>query len=184
MTRSPPPDESDRNGIVSKGVATRTLAAVTLAALLLAAAVSAPAAARSDGDAVAVASGPIESTANATVAGTSTLDPGTALQVRIRADGDTEPAFLRSTTVTVGPDGAWNATVDLAAVETHGRISVTVSAVDGDAEGTKTLSLRDDTAGSATDDRAPVSTPGFGAVVAVVAIAGSAAALAGGRRLR
>jgi PGF-CTERM protein len=173
MTRSPPPDHTDRERIPTG----RRLAAVAFAALLVASAGLAPAAAQSDGDPVTLATDRVPSTENATVAGTTTLDPGTELRILIRSTGDTEPAFLRSTTATVGPDGAWNATINLSAVETHDRMSVTVTAAEGDTSETFEASLRDDQAGGSPDE-APVSTPGFGVVVAVAAILASAAVLA------
>lgn len=155
------------------------LAAVALVALLVASAAVAPAAAQSDGDTFTLDSESLASTAETTVTGTTTLDPGTELQVRIRSAGDTDPAFLKSKAATVGSDGAWNAAFNLSAVETHDRASVTVSAADGDTSRTFEVSLRDDDA--ATADEAPVSTPGFGVAAAVVALLGSAAVLANRR---
>ncbi|MBB6645679.1 BGTF surface domain-containing protein [Halobellus ruber] len=178
MTRRPPPDHTDREPWIPP---TRRLAAVTLAALLVASAGLAPAAAQSDGDTVALETDRVPSTGNATVAGTTALDPGTELRILLRSTGDTEPAFLRSTTATVGPDGAWNATVDLSPVETHDRMSVTVTAAEGDTSETFEASLRDDRA-SGSPDEAPISTPGFGVIVAVAAILASAALLARTRR--
>jgi hypothetical protein len=74
------------------------------------------------------------------------------------------------------PDGEWNVTTDLSAVGTHGRVSVTVTAAEGDAAERFEASLRDD--GTASADEAPVSTPGFGVVAAVAAPLGSAAVIA------
>jgi hypothetical protein len=182
MTRRPPPDGSDRpRNIELNCPGARRLAAVALAALLLASAAAVPAVAQSDDNTFTLETGSVTSTAEATVAGTTALDAGTKLQVRMQSAGETEPAFLKSKTVRVGPDGAWNATFNLSTVETHDRASVTVSAADGDASGTFEVSLRDD---EATDrgDEAPVSTPGFGVIAAVVALLGSAAVFANGRR--
>lgn len=147
----------------------------------MASTVVAPATAQSDTDAFTIDAESAPSTAEVTLTGTTTLDPGTELLVRVQSTGDTEPAFLRSTTTTVGPDGEWNATFDLSAVETHDRASVTVSAAEGDASETFEVSLRDDR-DAGTDDAAPVSTPGFGVAVAVAALLGSAALFARGRR--
>lgn len=179
MTRSPPPDGSNRctDCFLPEP---RRLAVVALAALLVTSAAVVPGAAQSDGDTVELESESVPSTAEATVTGTTTLDPGTELRVRVRSAGDTEPAFLRSTTATVGSDGAWNATFDLSAVEDHDRLSVTVTAVDGDASATFETPLRDDEAADATDE-APISTPGFGPVAAVTAVLGSAVVFARNR---
>ncbi len=152
-----------------------------LAAVLACSVAVAPAAAQSDGDAVELETESVPSTENATVAGTTTLDSGTELRVLLRSTGDTEPRFLRSTTATVGPDGAWNVTTDLSAVGTHDRLSVTVTAAEGDASETFEASLRDDRA-SGSAGEAPVSTPGFGVVATVAALLGGAAVLARPRR--
>jgi len=178
MTRSPPPDDPNRDLWI---LTARRLAVVALAALLVASAGLAPAAAQSDDDTVTLETDPVPSTANATVAGTTTLDSGTELRILLRSTGDTEPAFLRSTTATVGPDGAWNATINLSAVETHDRMSVTVTAAEGDASETFEASLRDDGA-TGSPDEAPISTPGFGVVAAVAALFASAAVIARTRR--
>lgn len=181
MTHSPPPDRPDRTcrteshtpGLRRLGAAAFTAAVVVL---LAASAALAPAAAQSDGDTFDLETESLPSTAEATVTGTATLEPGTELRVQARSAGDTEPPLLRSTATTVGPDGAWNATFNLSSVDTHDRLSVTVSAADGDASETFAVSLRDDEAGASGE--APVSTPGFGVVVAVAALLGSAAVLA------
>lgn len=182
MKRSPPPNDPDGPRSTESplldhgrvGAAALALAAVALLTTVAAA----PAVAQSDDGAITLDTTSVPSTADATVAGTTTLDPGTELQIRVRSTGETEPAFIRSTTATVGPDGTWNATVDLSAVDTHDRLSVAVSAVDGDATGTFEASLRDDEGAAAAGDEAPVSTPGFGVVAAVVALLGGATALA------
>jgi PGF-CTERM protein len=180
MRRRPPSDGSDRS-IDLPIPETRRLAVAALAAVLACSVAVAPAAAQSGGDAFGLETGSVPSTANATVAGTTTLDPGTELRILLRSTGDTEPQFLRSTTATVGPDGEWNVTTDLSAVGTHDRMSVTVTAAEGNAAETFEASLRDDrTSGSSGE--APVSTPGFGVVAAVAALLGSAAVLARTRR--
>jgi len=60
------------------------------------------------------ADGPV-TVANATnqsVAGTTTLAPGTEFGLRIRSDNGTAPEFLTTARAVVGPDGGWTATVD------------------------------------------------------------------------
>lgn len=175
MTRSPPPDHTDRELWMSTA---RRLTVVALAALLVASAGLAPAAAQSDR--FTLETDAIPSTGNATVSGTTTLDSGTELRIRLRSVGETEPAFIRSTTATVGDDGAWTATANLSAVEIHDRISVTVAAAEGDAAETFEASLRNDRASGSGE--APISTPGFGVVAAVAALLASAAVLARTRR--
>ena len=49
---------------------------------------------------------------NQSVAGTTTLAPGTEFELRFRSANGTEPQFLKTTRATVGPAGGWNATVD------------------------------------------------------------------------
>jgi PGF-CTERM protein len=182
MTRSPPPDGSDRTRSTELNLpGKRRLAAVALAALLVASAAVVPGAAQSDGDTFTLETDSITSAAETTVNGTTTLDSGTELRVRMQSTGGTEPAFLKSKTVTVGPEGAWNATFNLSAVETHDGASVTMSAVDGDTSETFEVSLRDDEVRDASEE-APISTPGFGVAVAVVALLGSAAVFASRRR--
>ena len=48
---------------------------------------------------------------NQSVAGRTTLAPGSAFDLRIRSNG-TDREFLKTTRATVGSDGGWNATVD------------------------------------------------------------------------
>ena len=49
---------------------------------------------------------------NQSVAGTTTLAPGTEFALRLRSENGTEPQFLKATQTVVGPGGRWNATVD------------------------------------------------------------------------
>ena len=49
---------------------------------------------------------------NQSVAGTTTLAPGTEFELRFRSANGTEPQFLKTTRASVGPAGGWNATVD------------------------------------------------------------------------
>ena len=49
---------------------------------------------------------------NQSVAGTTTLAPGTEFALRLHSENGTESRFLQSARTVVGPDGRWNATVD------------------------------------------------------------------------
>ena len=49
---------------------------------------------------------------NQSVAGTTTLAPGTEFALRLRSENGTEPQFLKTAQTTVDPGGRWNATVD------------------------------------------------------------------------
>jgi hypothetical protein len=49
---------------------------------------------------------------NQSVAGTTTLAPGTEFTLRLRSENETEPQFLKTARTTVDPSGRWNATVD------------------------------------------------------------------------
>ncbi|WP_049987054.1 BGTF surface domain-containing protein [Halobellus rufus] len=153
------------------------LALVAALAVAAVAAVGAPVAAQSGDAPVELETDAVESVQNATVSGTSTLDAGTEIQVRLSSTGETSPQFLKTRTTTVGSDGDWNATVDLSAIEEHDSVGVSVVVASGDDDRGADFEIpieNDRTTPAETGD-SPVSAPGFGSVVAIVALVGSAA---------
>ena len=173
MTASPPPSPSaDPDGsasrIASRAPSVRSLAALAVAALCLLSAAGFPAAAQS-GDVVEPTTRNVTSAADQRIAGTSTLEPGTELQVRVRSAGETAPQFLKTDAATVAADGSWNATVDLSAIDAHDRVGVTVAVADGNRSAHFELPVRNDEA-TPTGTDSGVSTPGFGVGVALAAL--------------
>jgi hypothetical protein len=174
MTLSPPPDCLDR---LNDRRLTRSTIALGIAALLVLSAVAVgPAVGQSDGSIFEVETESVHSTANATIEGTTSLDSGTEIRVRVSSAGETSPQFLQTTSTTVGPDGVWNATFDLSAVETHDSVTVSVSVADGDQSADFDVPIRDDAA-TATDSGSATSTPGFGILAALSAFVAGVAAL-------
>jgi len=76
------------------------------------------------------ADGPIVVTnaTNQSVAGATTLAPGSEFELRLRSENGTEPQFLKTTRAVVGTDGGWNATVDFDARRIGDAFSVRSSA--------------------------------------------------------
>ena len=76
------------------------------------------------------ADGPIVVTnaTNQSVAGATTLAPGSEFGLRLRSENGTEPQFLKTTRAVVGTDGGWNATVDFDARRVGDAFSVRSSA--------------------------------------------------------
>ncbi|MFB6251079.1 MAG: BGTF surface domain-containing protein [Halobellus sp.] len=149
----------------------RSLAAFGLAVLLLCSTAGLPVAAQST-DSFELTTGNVTSTTNQTITGTTTLEAGTELQVRIRSSGETDPQFLRTDTATVTGYGTWNATFDLSAVETHDTVEVTVAGVDENQSATFEVPVRNDGAPNRSTGSG-ISTPGFGVLVAVAALLGA-----------
>ncbi|WP_160298103.1 BGTF surface domain-containing protein [Halorubrum saccharovorum] len=141
-----------------------------MATLLLLSVLVIPAAAQSGDNAVGLTTENVTSTANQTVHGTSTLDAGTELQIRVQTSGETEPATLQSDSATVGPNGEWNATFDCSAVETHDTVGVSVVAGENQSSEFE-IPIQND---QATPTKSSESIPGFGVVVAVTALVGGA----------
>ncbi|RLM59422.1 PGF-CTERM sorting domain-containing protein [Halobellus sp. Atlit-31R] len=184
MTDSPPTDRIAQLSarLASRTPTARTLVSLTLVAgLALSVAVAAPATAQSDGGTFQLATDSVTSTTNATISGTTTLEPGTELQVRVQSTGETDPQFLKTSAATVGDDGSWTTTFDLSAVETHDTITVTVVGPDGDPTADFDASVRNDRA-TPSETGSSTSTPGFGVVVAAAGILGSLLVLRRRRR--
>ncbi|WP_336022149.1 BGTF surface domain-containing protein [Halobellus salinisoli] len=177
MTR--PPSKSLYRRLVAALNLRRLTALALVTALVVSAvgAVASPVAAQSEDAPIELDSEAVESVQDATVSGTSTLDSGTSIQVRISSTGETSPQFLKVKTTTVGSDGAWNATVDLSAVEEHDTVavSVAVASESDDRSADFEIPIENDQATPTETSDSPVSAPGFGSVVALVAIVGSAA---------
>lgn len=174
MTIGPPSPFARSDGtdsrMASQVLTPQSLLLFGVAALLLLSGVAIPAAAQSGDDTFGLTTDSVTSTANETIRGTSTLDAGTELQIRVRSAGETAPQFLQTDSVTVGPDGEWNATFDFAAVETHDTVVVTIVATETQSAEFE-VPIRN---AQATPTESSASTPGFGVVVAVAALAGGA----------
>ncbi|NHX36302.1 PGF-CTERM sorting domain-containing protein [Halolamina sp. R1-12] len=142
---------------------------------------------------------------NQTISGTSTLAPGTEIQVTVQSTDDTSPRFYNNPTATVQDDGTWNITMDFDEQSTGDTFSVSAGSyfdadgnvVESTTEATPTATPEPDTetatpepdTETATpepdtetpeDDTTTTTTPGFGVAVALVALL--AAALLAGRR--
>ena len=158
----------------------RRLIALALAAVLVvsaAGAVASPVAAQSGDDPFALETESVESVQDATVSGTTTLDAGTEVQVRLRSTGETSPQFLRTKTTTVGSDGAWNATFDLSAIETHDAIEVSVVATNESASDAFEIPIENDRATPTSTSDSLVSAPGFGIAAVLAGLVGGTALL-------
>jgi PGF-CTERM protein len=178
MIDSPPTDRiaSVADRLRDCTLTSRSSVSIVLVAVLALSAAAVPAAAQSDGAAFQLETDSVSSTANVTLAGTATLDPGTELQVRVRSAGDTEPRFLQTDAATVADDGSWESSFNLSAVETHDSITVTVVAADGNQTADFDVPVRDDQA-TPTETGTGTSTPGFGVVVALGGVLGGVLAL-------
>ncbi|WP_313693277.1 BGTF surface domain-containing protein [Halorarum halobium] len=127
----------------------------------------------------------VHATDEATVHGTADLPEETELSVGIRSAGDTDPQFFKSATATVGPDGTFSATFDLAELSAGDEFTVTVS------DGNSTIAESDGrilapgatVTPGATEGDTVTSLPGFGVPVAVTALL-ALAGLAGLARRR
>ena len=189
MIDSPPRDCVDRL-VRPAGRTTNARSLVRLAlvaALVFSAAVAAPAglvAAQSDDDPFELQTESVSSTADVTIRGTTTLDSGTELQVRLQSSGETSPQFLKTSAATVGSDGTWNATFDFSEVETHDSVSISVVATDGDQSADFEVPIRNDQSTpteSGSGSGSGTFAPGFGVAVAVAGVVGSALVFRGRR---
>ncbi len=72
----------------------------------------------------------LEADGNATVSGTTTLEAGTELSVRVQSADDTAPRFFKVAEATVDDDGSFTATFDLSAVTSERDVNVSVRAPD------------------------------------------------------
>lgn len=70
----------------------------------------------------------LEPAPNQTIQGTSTLEPGTEVAVRLQSTGDSP--FIKSTRTTVSQDGSWSVSFDLSGIDPT-TIRVIVQANDG-----------------------------------------------------
>jgi len=178
MIDSPPTDRIARFAaeIANSAPAVRSFASLALVATLVLSAAAVPATAQAGDEPFQLETESVSSTTEVTIAGTTTLDPGTELQVRVQSAGETDPQFLKTQAATVGEDGSWNATFDLSAVETHDSITITVAGPDGNRTADFDVPIRNDQS-TPTESGSGTSTPGFGAVVAVAGVLGSAVVL-------
>jgi PGF-CTERM protein len=117
---------------------------------------------------------------DATITGTSNLDAGSNLTVRVQSAGDTQPQFLKTQTVAVAENGSFAAPFDFSEQASGDAFAVTVVR-DGEtvAESEGVVLAPGDASATAdastTGDGTDASTPGFGlvaALVALVAVAG------------
>jgi hypothetical protein len=150
------------------------LQAVTVSgiALLAVLAVASPAAAAS-----ATVDGPVtvQNASDQRITGTTSLDAGANVTVRVQSTGDTQPRFLRTRTVEAGANGNFSAAFDFSNQSVGDAFEVTVVA-DGE-----TLAEADGEVVEASEstEKKGVELPGFG-----VASALAAGVLAAGAALR
>ncbi|WP_435063878.1 BGTF surface domain-containing protein [Halobaculum sp. EA56] len=135
---------------------------------------------------------------DATVRGTTDLDPGANVSVRVQSSGDTEPAFIRSETVRVGEDGSFAAAFDFSEYDPGDTFTVTVrhdDATIAEAEGrivadgvpvtrTGTDATGSSAATTSTGGSTETTGPGFGVAAAAAALCVAAGAAARRRRRR
>lgn len=76
----------------------------------------------------------LEADGNATVSGTTTLDAGTELSVRVQSADGATPRFFRVAEATVGEDGSFAATFDLSDITSERDVNVSVRAPDATRE--------------------------------------------------
>jgi hypothetical protein len=72
----------------------------------------------------------LEADGNATVSGTTELEAGTELSVRVQSADDTAPRFFKVAEATVDEDGTFAATFDLSAITSERDVNVSVRAPD------------------------------------------------------
>ncbi|MFC6826213.1 BGTF surface domain-containing protein [Halopelagius fulvigenes] len=158
----------------------------------------------------------VSNAASQTVEGETTLAPGTQLSLRVRSSGDTQPSFLKTSSVYVTENNTFSATFDFSGQNTGDTFDFIVRSVAGTSfdeqesfegnvvEGSQTTETVTDngtvttqgptetaTTGTpatttaattdagtteqpATDEPTDTSTPGFGVVVAVIALLAAA----------
>ncbi|MCO8267488.1 BGTF surface domain-containing protein [Haloferax prahovense] len=118
-----------------------------------------------------------------TIRGTSDLEAGTTLSVRVQSAGDTSPRFLKTSEAVVGENGNFSATLDFSEIPPGSTFSVSVrngSNALAEAEGVVVEDAASTTTSASTTD---TGIPGFGTGVGALAVAGlGAAALLAGRR--
>jgi PGF-CTERM protein len=115
-------------------------------------------------------------TAGQTVAGETTLSPGTELTVRLRSSGEGTP-FLRSKSTTVAENGSFAVSFDMRDLQDAdaGEVIVAVRA-DGQQQALVEGQLETDPTATPTDTQSSDSTvPGFGVLVALLGLVGAAA---------
>lgn len=118
----------------------------------------------------------VESSDSATITGTSTWAPGTALSVNLRSVGGQSPFTRQNNTITVSPAGTWMATFDLSDQSEGQTFSASLlgpAGTEDEADGvigslTAAVSFSDQTAGDAgtlvTVDSVTLSQGGFVAI--------------------
>ncbi|AKU07879.1 BGTF surface domain-containing protein [Haloferax gibbonsii] len=120
---------------------------------------------------------------DATIRGTSDLEAGTTVSVRVQSASDTSPRFLKTSEAVVGDDGNFSATLDFSDIPPGSTFSVSVrneSSALAEAEGVVVEDAATTTTSASTTD---TGIPGFGAGLGALAVAGlGAAALLAGRR--
>ncbi|SEK48061.1 ArtA-dependent S-layer glycoprotein [Haloferax larsenii] len=76
----------------------------------------------------------VAAAAEQTVSGTASVAPGTALTIRVKSDGDTQPRFLKTSTAYVQADGTFSSAFDFSEQNENDTFEVTVSVDSGSAE--------------------------------------------------
>lgn len=144
-----------------------TLGGIALLAVAFAAAVQ-PAAAAS-----ATLDDPV-TVHNATdqqITGTTTLDPGATVSVRVQSTGDTQPRFIWTEDAQVNESGGFSAAFDFSNHSIGDTFEVTV------VKGNETLATADGEVSAAPETtRTGIELPGFGVAPALAAVALAAGA--------
>ncbi|ADQ69384.1 DUF7827 domain-containing protein [Halogeometricum borinquense] len=151
----------------------------------------------------------VSAVADQTIAGETTVAPGTELSLRVRSTGDTQPSFLKTATVYVTENGTYQGMFDFSEQEVGDTFDVTVRGgaadsvtVDGNVAEvgnmtetetetvtetetetetttgteteTETVTETETETETVTETETETGTPGFGVVVAIVALLAAA----------
>lgn len=127
----------------------------------------------------------VHSVEDATIHGTSDLEAGTNLSIRLKSTGETSPRFFKTTTASVQSDGDFVVTFDLSELETGDTFSVTVQQGNqtvASAEGkvvAQDVAVTPTATPSPTPSPSPTETtgPGLGVLSAILALAAGVALL-------
>ncbi|POG55311.1 BGTF surface domain-containing protein [Haloferax marisrubri] len=119
----------------------------------------------------------------ATITGTSDLEAGTTLSVRVQSTGDTSPRFLKTSEAVVGDGGNFSATLDFSEIPPGSTFSVTVRNESTELAEREGVVVGDTTPSTTSASTTDTGIPGFGAGLGALAVAGlGAVALLAGRR--
>lgn len=103
------------------------------------------------------------------ITGTTDLEAGRSVTVRLQSTGDTSPLFIKSETASVGTDGTFRVTFDLSDVEPPGRATATVVADGEQLAGPVEVQIVQAPSEPSPAVETP-GQPGFGVVAALAAL--------------